>query len=379
MKKTIIFLFLFLLNSFVSADEYKINEFGFYIDIPVGWKIVDASNPAVISFSNKEGNTIFQIFTFDGSTFNNSSEISNFIKTKLNASTEEANFTYADRDSIIADISFNAGQIQVRGYAIYISGEDYDLALIAYSSVETYEKNHYLILSALDSFAISKDERLTPGPINQFYYVMDEKNKRNVDIVIEGKPIHTTLDDKELEASSVLIDREAKILATYKPEIDDIVKAWKRYYNTIYRDNYQRIKKVTDIVMKELDLNNKSNEEKAKRILKWIQNFSYKQDKSIANLTSPLDAIYSFSGDCDSRVLLLAMILDQIGIDSIMLVSTKYMHAAIGIDINEEGAKISFEGKDYLYAELMDNVEIGMVPQKMADPTGWIPLKLGYK
>ena len=379
MKKTIIIPFLFFLIFFINADEYKINEFGFFVDIPVGWKVVDASNPAIVSFSNQEGNAVFQIYTFDGKTFNDSAEISDFIKTKLNAAAEEANFTYSGRDSIIADLSFNAGQISVRGYAVYINGDDYDIALIAFSPMNVYEKNYYFILSVLDSFAINREEKLSSGPINQFYYVMDEKNKRKVDIVVEGKRIHTDIDDKELEAALVLIEREFIILSNYKLGENDIVKPWKRYYNTIYRDNYQRIKKVTDIVMKELDLNNKSDEEKVKRLLKWFQNFSDARNKNIADLISPIEAIYSFTGDCDSRALLFSIILDQIGIDSIMLVSTKYMHSAVAIDIKGEGAMFSFEGKNYLYAELMDNVEIGMVPQKMADPTGWIPLKLGYK
>ena len=44
------------------------------------------------------------------------------------------------------------------------------------------------------------------------------------------------------------------------------------------------------------------------------------------------------------------------------------------LDIPGEGARIEFEGKSYLVAELTDQVGIGLINKTMADPTQWIPI-----
>jgi hypothetical protein len=41
------------------------------------------------------------------------------------------------------------------------------------------------------------------------------------------------------------------------------------------------------------------------------------------------------------------------------------------------GARLSVGGRSYLFAELTDRVALGLVPEEMADPDGWIPVALG--
>ena len=109
----------------------------------------------------------------------------------------------------------------------------------------------------------------------------------------------------------------------------------------------------------------------------FIQNFKFTRT-TVTDITSPLDSLYSFTGDCDSRTLLLTIILHQIGIDAVLLVSTKYKHSAIGINLGGDGARIKYNNNSYLYTELTDVVDIGLVPKDTADLSAWIPMKIGY-
>ena len=108
-----------------------------------------------------------------------------------------------------------------------------------------------------------------------------------------------------------------------------------------------------------------------------VQNFEYYRTGTVSDLTSPIETAYNMSGDCDSRAILFIILLDYFGIDSVLLVSTEYSHSAAGVDIQGEGAKIRFNNKDYLFAELTSIVDLGLVDITMADPSGWITIPLG--
>lgn len=371
-----LFSFLFLVNiTLIFPEEYNNKTIGYFIDPPVGWKIVDSKDPGLITFNNENDTAVFNVFSFEGNQFNNADEIFSYINNNIfKANGEVELFNFSEKDSIFSDLNFDMNPLKVRGYCICINGQKYDFVLIAYSSLEYYEKNHDLLLSALNSFSPDKEGKLLPGPVMQYYYTPNSKNKKAVKLVIEGKTIDTFIDYDEIEETLVLIDREHRILSGYKK---DQIKAWNRYYNIIYRDNYSRIKEQLPIVLKALNLDKKNSKEIVKRLVLWIQNFKFTRD-AISDITSPLECFYSFKGDCDSRVLLLLTILHQIDIDAVMFVSVKYQHAIIGINIEGKGARINFNNKSFLVVNLNNVMDMGLYPDKMNDPSAWIPMKIGY-
>jgi hypothetical protein len=377
MKKTsILILFLFLINTvIIFPDEYNNKNFGYFLDIPVGWKIVDSKDSSLITFNNENETAVFNIFSFKGDQFKNADEIFNYINNNIfKANGEVELFNFSGKESIFSDLSFEINSLKVRGYCICINGQKYDFVLIAYSDLENYEKNHDFLLSSLNSFSLDNEGKILPGPVMQYYYTPISKNKNAVKLVIEGKTIDTFIDYDEIEETLVLIDREHRILSGYKK---DQIKAWNRYYNIIYRDNYSRVNEQMSVVLKTLNLDKKNKKETVKRLVYWIQNFKFTRD-AVSDITSPLECFYSFKGDCDSRVLLLLTILHQMDIDAIMLVSIKYQHAIIGINIEGNGTKISFNNKSYLIVNLNIVMDMGVYPDKMNDPSEWIPMKIGY-
>ncbi|MDX2248770.1 MAG: hypothetical protein SF052_18430 [Bacteroidia bacterium] len=74
---------------------------------------------------------------------------------------------------------------------------------------------------------------------------------------------------------------------------------------------------------------------------------------------SPVEFAYNLKGDCDTRVLLLMVILDHYGYDVKMLYSYEYGHAVLGIDLLTSGSYVISKGVKYYVWETTN--------------TGWLP------
>jgi transglutaminase-like putative cysteine protease len=186
------------------------------------------------------------------------------------------------------------------------------------------------------------------------------------------RSLELALDREEGGATQVLIEREARILAA-----DEILslEAWSRYYRVIYRDNSQRLVEFSRQLRTALQ--GLEPRAQAEELLDWIQGFHYYRTGTLSDLTSPLTCLATGAGDCDSRALLYVTFLHQIGIDAVLLVSTEYRHSAVAVDVQGTGARLTIGEKSYVFAEVTDQVALGLVDRSMADPAGWIPIPLG--
>ncbi len=356
----------------LNGEQYFNKSFGYYLDIPEGWSVKDDTNDAMVSFSDESGGVLLQVYVFKADVFSTVDDIRNYIKASFKAEGDEDRFKYQGDDSIISDLTFSNGRLNLRGYFIFIKSREYNYVICAYSTVETYKIYHEFLLSSIDSFSIDKKALLYAGPINQYYYISANK-KIDTDILIDNKKIKFSTDEKEIESTEVLIDRESKVLANYSNK-ENRYKAWSRYYKMIYRDNYQRIARFTDLLKKELKIDSFKKEDVCKMLVSWVQEFKFSRDKESNDLLSPLEALFTLSGDCDSKALLLCIIFNQLNIDAVMVVSEVYSHAGIILNINASGASFNYKGKPYYYAELNAKVEIGRINQKMADESNWMAI-----
>ncbi len=385
--KIVITLVLFLLSILnLPAEIIRVIGPDYTIDLPEGWHSVSKYNSESdswnVSFTNSFSSAFLNITTFPGEQFSNSREMYDYVKKELKAEGEAADFTFSGMEATLADMHFKVKNRVKRGYFVFINGNSYDYALISFTDSSIYKKNIDEILSAIDSFSPQKDnDRKTPGPIGQFLYPTTN-NKNNSSPISKSITIgkHTYLipfEKEEIEATQALVEREARILTHYKGGTPLAIAAWKRFYRMIYRDNYHRLDRLYSVALGK-SIKNFSREKLMRETLKWIQGFSYSRTNTISDLLSPLATAFNQSGDCDSRALLFIILTHQMGIDSILLVSSKYSHSAVGLGIEAKGAKIRFKDKNYVYTETTDKVEIGMVPTKMADPSGWIRIKLSF-
>ncbi len=401
-------IFLTLLLGFLTllpipAEVIRVIGPDYTIDLPEGWHSVNTYNSQSdswdVSFANSFNSAFLNIVTFPANRFKSSTDMCKYVKKNLKATGDYAGFTFSGMDATLADFKFKTKKREERGYFIFINGKDYDYALLTFTDIRIYKKNKDEILSAIDSFAPKSDSaRLFPGPIGQFFYPIktssngpygetttndngtESKKLLVKTIKIGDKRYAVPFDSEEVSATQVLVEREARILTHYRGGTPLAIKAWKRFYRMIYRENYHRLDKLynTTIAKEISDETGKAKTKTITDVLKWIQNFTYSRTNTISDLLSPLATAFNQSGDCDSRSLLFIILTHHMGIDSILLISSKYSHSAVGLGINARGATIKFKNKPYIYTETTDKVNIGMVPKKMADPSGWIGVKLSF-
>lgn len=78
-------------------------------------------------------------------------------------------------------------------------------------------------------------------------------------------------------------------------------------------------------------------------------------------------------GDCDSKALLLHMLLDSIGVDSVLLNSDAHRHSMLGVAVPAQGPKLKHEGREYAYVETTaKGAPIGWISKEMLKPNDWI-------
>ena len=376
MKKRIFLIVFFSLFSLsLWGKEFFIEEHNYSVYIPEAWNTLDSSNLAKLSFMSDDQAVVFQVSAYDGNRFNSAREMFYNLTGDLNTGTEGSAFAYNGDDSYIADISFTSSGNELRGWFLFINRDDRDYYLLCFAGTEFYEEKLAFILSVLDSFRIENDDsKLKPGAISQFYYPFPGNEKDTARMIINGSLISFQTDINEFDASQLVIEREADLMIYYqnlgdKPLFEE---AWKRYYNVIYRDNYSRFNNLTD-ALKNIDIG-RTEREKAIVVLNWIQNFEYSSSGTFSDLLSPISAVSHEKGDCDARGLAYSIILKHFGIDSLLMVSWQYKHSISAVDVPGDGARYPYEDKTYLIGETTEVIDIGMIPQSMADGEKWIPV-----
>ena len=345
---------------------------GYTVDLPAGWRLVDGAEGRLQSFADASDTAVLQVSSFAAGGFASSAEMAKVIGTKLGAAGDAASYLYSGRDATIFDMSFRAGSIPARGYGVFLRGGRTDYALLAFAPAAWYESHEDVLLSALDSFCPDPSLRLAPGPISQFASRFPAERGESRTLSVGGRPVTLATSADERAAGQDLAEREARILAAEKVHM---VEAWRRSFRMIYRDSYLRLASFAQ-ELEALPLAD-APRGRAEALLAWIQGFRYLRTGTVADLTAPLACLADAAGDCDSRALLYVILLHHLGIDAVLLVSPKYGHSAAGVAVAGPGARITVDGRSYVFAELTAQVALGLVAQDQSDANAWIPVPLG--
>lgn len=379
-----VFLFVFVAAG-LSALAVRNPETGYSVDLPIGWVLVDGEDAGIISFSDPSSTAYFQIFAFPADRFAGPREIHRFFEGQFSAGGSSEGFSYAGYDAVMADMEFPVSGGSVRGYSVFIDGEeedDWDYGLVTFSFVDEYEVYHDFLLSALDSFSINDGAKYFPGPVSEYIYPFPGPEQEQVTISLgSGEEITEAVlpvDPGAVDANQVMIEREARILSAYQPNgrDDSWVQAWRRYYRLVYKDTYRRIESLVPSIYRHIRRYDIAHEEIPARLLDWLQDFEYARITSLSDLESPLQCLANAAGDCDSLGIAYVILLHQVGFDAIMMVSPVHAHAMAAVDIQGSGARFPFEGREWLVAELTADVNIGRIAQDMADPADWIGIRM---
>ena len=352
-----------------GAREFVLEDWGCFVDLPQGWAPLEVTGDKA-SFADGGERAFFQIKVYPPDQFDGGKKIFHAIGESLQADGEGELFTHQGRESVFTDLLFALGETFYRGFGVYIDGEFYDWVLLAFAEAELAEDYHYFLLSALDSFSLSREALLSPGPVSQFYEDSFEESKTySFTLPFREKILEIETSEASRETSQVTLEREVKVLGMYTPKDTD---AWQRFYRMIYRDNYRRM----DTLYRSLLFNGLfprgKPRETAETLLSWLQGFTYQRTGTLEDFSPPLDTLYNGAGDCDSLGLLYVILLKHFGVDAILMVSDEYNHAMAAADLPGVGARFPWEDKTWVVAELTDQVDLGRIAADMADPAGWL-------
>lgn len=78
---------------------------------------------------------------------------------------------------------------------------------------------------------------------------------------------------------------------------------------------------------------------------------------------SPVEFLYNFKGDCDTRALLAYTLFTHYGYDAVVLLSKEYGHSVLGLAIPGTGDYVRYKGKKYYFWEMTaKRWEMGQAP-----------------
>ena len=381
-KKLFYFLFIiFAITSYSFGEQITDRDFGFSLDIPEGFEIADYTEDGMsYVFSHPNIPVTLVMKLTEEKNAKSAAEVLNINLKKLNASGETDSFKW---NGTVCGISnfFMSLDDNYSGWAVSapVKIQDYYVILLCYAP-ESKKGCEQFIISTINSLSINNEYLNTPGIITS--YAFPPEGSESVLLKIGGKEIKTSLDKSDEEAAKFVIDLEYSVLNLYANH-KMWKEAWQRYYRMIYRDNAGRLqqtaKNIYDSIYPELKKSKPQDADikYAQALLSWVQTFGYEraQSKIESDFTSLPASIKGKGSDCDSRSMLVSVLLNYTGIDTAMLISREYSHAVVVTDIPAPGQTFTMEnGREYLFGETTARVTWGMLAQDQADRTKWIPV-----
>jgi hypothetical protein len=305
------------------------------------------------------------------------------IKARLNSGGDIDYFVYNDKKAAVIELEMIVAGERLSGWGLCVSlNEDESnspfLAALAYGPGDEAELSS-LCLSCLNSIVPTSAERRYPGPIAMYAYPRDTMVQKT----IAGTSSAALVGSNDEEAAQATVDREFAVLRRYanSPQWKE---AWIRFYRAIFRDSYERLAGTAFAFERDWYSGTQAGRAEgednawdfAQYVLAWIQGFSYERDLLGSDFVNVVSAALEGRGDCDSRSMLWAIMLERNNIAAAMMVSREYSHAMglVLLDGPGAGPKASFQLGDYnwVVAETTANVDLGLIGANVSDPALWL-------
>jgi len=386
-----LFALLFSLFSFpsLSASPLHSATWGFRLDLPEGYVYIDGNNKDRYSFQGPD-KAMFDIVVYNG-VYQGVEQAANDVSRRLGSQGEIALFEYEGKTAVLMDLHFKgfsgwglclelANAVSAGAGAAPGAGAPI-LCALAYSPSSGTDLDLFHI-SALDSIAPSDLEARRPGPVTEFGY----PRGGTVEIPVKGTAVKALFRENDAGAAQALVDREFNLLRYYE-DAPNWQQAWIRFYRAIYRDAWDRVADALFRLEREWNapVNTAANAPAvaaapagtdarafAEKALAFVQGFSYERNPEGSDFVNLVTAVSEGRGDCDSRSMLWAMLMEQADIPAAMMVSRNHSHAMGLADVPGGGARFETGGKKWLVAETTDKVGIGLIGAGMSDAESWL-------
>ncbi len=379
----------------LAADQLVSPTWGFSLDLPEGYGLVEGDGRSRFSFASDAGGRV-DLIVYPADRFASMDEVVRKTEAGLKARMESSAFSYRGKEAVLMSLAFEMGGEPLEGWGLCVqlappsdaaNGKRPLLLALAYgpAGAEGLDGFHR---SALDSIAPTAADKLAPGPLSVFAYPAEGRKT----VRIAGLGAEATIDASDAEAAKALVDREFAVLTRYA-ESPLWKEAWSRFYRFIYRDSYERLADIALGAERAFDHAEGAREAAADkagavkaadgaerllaaRVLAWVQGFAYERNLMGSDFVDLVTAATEGSGDCDSRALLFAVVLMHAGVEAAIMVSRDYAHAMGLVAAEGSGARFELGDRKWLVAETTAKVPLGLIGNKTADSAKWLGILL---
>lgn len=361
----------------LSAVQFASPTLNYSIDLPDDFSMTGSNGKDRYQFSSSILPVELLLCTYENSKYKSAEAVIKDIVQQLYGTCDSAPFEWRNRDAAIAQISLAFDQYSVNlgwAAAAELPQKKGYVAIIGYYPESEPDASlcETLIISSIDSLATDYGSNFEAGLFTSFAF--PSEGEKSISLEIADRKISTIIDQSDEDANQYLIDREYTVLVI-ENKYGLGQEACSRFYKTVYRDAYKRLKHCAFDIQNELTFGEnaiKDRRELAETLLKWTQGFEYKRDLEGSDLTSLTGALTGKGCDCDSRSLLIAVLLRQMNYRSAFFVSSEYSHAVAGAELEGNGARMTIDGTDYMVGETTAAVKFGQIAKDMSESEKWM-------
>jgi hypothetical protein len=175
-----------------------------------------------------------------------------------------------------------------------------------------------------------------------------------------------------IEKLAAMSYKELGLERNYSDPITEARVVWSEVYRRIYNHSSQRMNSIFTGINKIFMGEKFDDRDKIYFVITFVQNITYGRPGGVLDLFPPLGTIAYRFGDCDSKTMLLYVILEKMSVDCAMLWSHNYKHAMLGIRVNGRGNFLTANGKKYYFLETTyPNWEVGIIPPEFNNTKFW--------
>ena len=377
LKKTLLLCLTVFSSVQLFATQQYSPSYGYSIDFPEGFYL-SAKNDDSTAYQFDSALLPVQAILriYDADRYPSAQDALDGTLDALGADGTSESFSWRGTDAALATFTLKLKQSENEGlgFASPLTYGKGTLVLFTWCEQNQYENCLNYMLSLLDSVCIDRGSYFEPGPITTYAYPASEE-KRELTLDIGGTKVTTSINASDEEASRYLIEREFSVMQLYQQSVL-WKEAWQRYYRMIFRDSYGRLQNVAFDIYNALSPSCADETELAQRLLTWTQGMPYEREKTDSDFASLPSILLGSGSDCDSRSMLLAVLLRHMNVDTVIFVSAEYSHAIAGMVSSHPGHSYTVNGKKYLMGETTaTGLTWGKVAQDLDDESKWIAVE----
>jgi hypothetical protein len=146
-------------------------------------------------------------------------------------------------------------------------------------------------------------------------------------------------------------------------------------YGYLYQQNRNRLNNMKEELLSYKENYSLGHADFAGFVISCVQHTIYKLPEKTWGIYTPLEIIESKTGDCDSRSVLLYLLLKDFGYDVSIFYSDYYQHAMLGIANVGYGDYLKYGGTKYFFVETTaTGWGIGDLPPDWSNKNHWVVL-----